>query len=186
DALTDTAAERLLQEVLKRGGAVGGSAAGASILASYLVRGNPLSNKPIMAEGYEDGFGLLPGVAVDPHFTQRRRFGDMAKLKQAYPQLVGLGVDEETAIVVKGHEMEVVGRNRVCVFARNEPAAEGQRGFDVLSSGDRYDLRDRKRMGSNRPDAESLELAANEASDADDGTDPDAAEPQPHPALLCE
>lgn len=186
DALNDTAAEPLLQEVLKRGGAIGGSAAGASILASYLVRGNPLTNKPIMAEGYEDGFGLLPGVAVDPHFTQRRRFGDMAKLKQAYPQLIGLGVDDETAIVVKGHELEVVGRNRVFVFGRNEPAADARRGFDVLAAGDRYDLRDRKRMGSDRPELEPIELATSEAADSDENPDPDAAEPQPHPALLCE
>jgi cyanophycinase len=172
DAFADTAAERLLHEVLSRGGAIGGSAAGASMSAGYLVRGNPLGNAPIIAEGYEEGFGFLPGAAVDPYFTQRNRFADMAELKQKYPQLLGLGLDEGSAIVVKGHEFDVLGRNHVNVFARREPAAEGARDFIVLKAGDRYDLRDHKRMGPERSEA--------------DETAADSGDPQPQPALVCE
>jgi cyanophycinase len=182
DAFTNTAAERLLHEVLKRGGAVGGSAAGASVLAGYLVRGNPLSNKPIMGEGYEEGFGLLPGAAVDPHFSQRQRFADMEELKQAYPQLVGLGLDEGTAIIVQGHEFEVIGRNRVCVFAREQPAASGEQNFDVLAAGDRYDLRERVRIASDRsPDAEPVALQTGAIGDESS----DAGDAQPQPPLAC-
>jgi cyanophycinase len=189
DALNDTAAERLLQEVMKRGGAVGGSAAGASILAAYLVRGNPLANQQMMAVGYEEGFGLLPGAAIDSYFTQRKRFADMAELKQAYPQLVGLGLDEGSAIVVKGHEFEVFGKNRVCVYARLEPAAGGERDYDVLSPGDRYNLRDRKLIGAERSNSETVEVAERQQTeDASAGSaeTADAADPQPQPALVCE
>lgn len=189
DAYHDTAAEKLFHDVLKRGGAIGGSAAGASIVAAYLVRGNPLTNKPMMAQGYEEGFGFLPCAAVDPYFSQRNRFADMAALKQIYPQLVGLGLDEATAIVVRGQELQVVGRNRVCVFDRREPAAPGQREFDVLSAGDCYDLAERCRITSDRETGKSIELAsestlsAEESSGSDEPADEN--EPQPQPALIC-
>lgn len=193
DAFHDTAAERLFHEVLKRGGAIGGSAAGASIVAAYLVRGNPLTNKPMMAQGYEEGFGFLPCTAVDPFFSQRNRFADMSELKQTYPQLVGLGLDEGTAIVIRGQALEVMGRNRVCVFHRREPAAEGQRDYDVLAAGDRYDLCERCRLSSDEEDRDTIELAGGSVFSTDDDPEPstddaaaDTAEPKPQPALVCE
>ncbi|MBI3863006.1 MAG: cyanophycinase, partial [Planctomycetia bacterium] len=93
DAFEGSVAEKEFHAVLKRGGAVGGNGGGASMLADYLVRGNPLSNKDISAPGYEDGFGFLKGIAVDPFFTQRNRYADMARLKREHPHLIGLGID---------------------------------------------------------------------------------------------
>ena len=61
DALENTAAEKEFHAVLSRGGVIGGTAGGASMLADYLVRGGPLSNQEIMAEGYEEGFGFMQG-----------------------------------------------------------------------------------------------------------------------------
>ena len=58
--------------------------------AGYLVRGNPLDNGPIIGEGYEEGFGFLPSVAIDPFFSQRNRFPDMVELKQKHPQIGGI------------------------------------------------------------------------------------------------
>ncbi len=55
----------------------------------------------MMCEGYERGFCFLPGVAIDQHFAQRKRFGDMTELMKAYPQYLGIGLDEATAIVVQ-------------------------------------------------------------------------------------
>lgn len=184
DAFLDTAAERLLHEVLKRGGAIGGSAAGASISAGYLVRGNPLNNRQIMAEGYEDGFGFLPGAAVDPFFSQRNRFSDMASLKQNYPQLVGLGLDEGTAVVVKGHELEVLGRNRVCVFDRRAQSGEGEQSFDVLLAGDRYDLSQRRRMGPTRAEEPALQIVEQTTESSE--TVAAGSESRPQPPLVCE
>ena len=80
DAYEHTKAYPLLHAVLKRGGVIGGSSAGASIQGDYMARGNPLGNLDIMAAGYERGFGFLPGVAIDQHFAQRNRFADMASL----------------------------------------------------------------------------------------------------------
>ena len=118
DGFLDTAAANAFHDVLKRGGVIGGSSAGATIQGDYLVRGNPLGNWEMMAEGYERGFAFIPGVAIDQHFSQRNRFKDMELLKRTFPQVIGFGIDEMTAVVVKGHQMEVIGRNKVAVYDR--------------------------------------------------------------------
>lgn len=186
DAFFDTAAEKLLRELLERGGAIGGSAAGASIQASYLVRGSPLSNKPMMAEGYEAGFGFLPGAAVDPFFTSRNRFADMASLKAAHPELMGLGIDEDTALVVQGDDMEIIGEHHVCVYGRQDPQVERQSKFELLYAGDRYDLREHKRVGPERPAAVELADRATRANEEASESSAESADPQPQPPLVCE
>ena len=92
DAYLNTKAHAAMRDVLRRGGVIMGSNAGASIQAEYLARANPLGNRDIMAEGYERGLGFLPGAAVDQHFAQRKRFADMTSLVKRYPQLLGIGV----------------------------------------------------------------------------------------------
>jgi cyanophycinase len=144
EAYLDTEAHQLFQAVLDKGGVIGGTSAGATVQASYLVRGNPLGNSEMMTEGYERGFGFLPGVAIDQHFSQRKRYRDMQALKRAYPQLIGLGVDESTAAIIKGHEMEVVGKHQVAVYDHRNPEAKREREYEVLQAGARYDLQDCK------------------------------------------
>jgi cyanophycinase len=139
DAYGGTATEKAFHDVLKRGGAIAGSSAGASIQGDYLARGNPLGNLDIMAEGYERGFGFLPGSAVDQHFFVRGRQRDMSELIATFPQLLGLGIDEGTAVVVHGAELEVVGPSKVAVFDRRNRPADGKE-FEELTAGMRYDL----------------------------------------------
>ena len=119
DAYADTKVERLFHGVLERGGVIGGSSAGASIQSSYMVRGNPLGNLDAMAEGYEKGFGFLPGAAVDQHFSQRNRLPDMEGLVARFPQLLGIGLDEATAIIVAGAVAEVLGKHKAHFYYRD-------------------------------------------------------------------
>jgi cyanophycinase len=109
DAYEGTKALDSMREVLRRGGIIGGSSAGASIQAEYLARGNPLGNWNIMAEGYERGFGFLPGVAVDQHFSQRSRLPELRSLIAKHPTFLGIGLDEGTGIFVANNIAEVVG-----------------------------------------------------------------------------
>lgn len=146
DAYEGTLTEQCFHEVLKRGGVIGGSSAGASIQAEYLVRGHPLGNTRIIAEGYERGFGFLPGVAVDQHFFAYRRQADMSELMQTFPQLLGIGLEEGTAIVVRGGVLEVLGRGPVAIYDRQRPIPEGQADYEVLTRGAKYDLRQRQRL----------------------------------------
>jgi cyanophycinase len=145
DSYEGTATERFFHEVLHKGGVIGGSSAGASIQSEYMPRGDPLGNLKIMAEGYERGFGFLKGVAVDQHFFARRRTRDMSELMAVYPQLLGIGIDEGTVIIVHGSEMEVVGRSKVAVYDRRKPAGGGK-DFEEVPAGARYDLVKRRRI----------------------------------------
>ena len=97
-----------------------------------------------MAEGYERGLGFLKGVAIDQHFTQRNRFADMTLLKRTHPQLLGLGIDEQTAVIVEKHVMEVVGNGRVAVYDSIATVTDGRQDYRSLESGDRYDLKARQ------------------------------------------
>ena len=102
DSYYGTKAHELMKDVLKRGGVIAGSSAGASIQGRYLARATPISNTKLIAFGYErGGLGFLDGVAIDQHFTQRNRFRDMSRFVDHYPQLLGIGIDESTALIVQ-------------------------------------------------------------------------------------
>jgi cyanophycinase len=132
DSYQNTTSHEIMHQVLAKGGVIGGSSAGASIQGDYMPRGDPMGNLNIIAEGYERGLGFLCGVAIDQHFAQRRRFKDMSLLVKTYPQLLGIGIDEGTAIVVKQSVAEVVGKGNVAFYdalsqghsAENEQVAD--------------------------------------------------------------
>jgi len=136
DSYLNTRTHRELERVLSRGGVVGGTSAGASILASYLVRGAPESNTIVMAPGYEEGFAFLRNAAVDQHLTARGREYDLIEVVGRFPSLFGIGVDEGTAVVVRGDRGEVIGRSRVALYdGRGENP-----GPVFLSAGEAFDL----------------------------------------------
>ncbi len=153
DSYYGTEAHRLMKEVLRRGGVVGGSSAGASIQAGYLARANPVANFDIMAPGYERGLGFLRGVAIDQHFSQRGRQKDMTELVDRYPQLLGIGIDETTALVVQQSVAEVVGKGQVYFYDRSRPVVEGEPDYVALPAGQRFDLASRKAIESEPPAA---------------------------------
>ena len=129
-----------MKDVLKRGGVIAGSSAGASIQAEYLARATPIENFDIMAAGYErGGLGFIVGVAIDQHFSQRGRQKDMAKLVDCYPQLLGIGLDEATAIIVQKSTAEIVGRGKVFFYDRSQTAADDV-DYVALPAGSSYNL----------------------------------------------
>jgi cyanophycinase len=145
DAYEGTLTEKRFHEVLSRGGAIGGSSAGASIQSEYMPRGHPLGNTVMAAEGYERGFGFLPGCAVDQHFFARRRTADMTGLMKLYPQLLGIGIDEGTAIMVRGGTAEVIGKSKVAFYDYRKQT-DGEKDYDEVKAGESYDLKARKRV----------------------------------------
>jgi cyanophycinase len=144
DSYAGTKTEKAFHDVLARGGVVGGSSAGASILASYLLRGAREGNTIIMAPGYEQGFGFLRGVAIDQHVVARERLADLAdSLMPKHPELLGISEDEGTAWLVRGDTAEIIGRNKAFVYGGREPNDSGKP-FLTLYPGDRYDLGGRR------------------------------------------
>eukprot|EP00904_Undaria_pinnatifida_P001914 jgi/Undpi1/11723/HiC_scaffold_37.g14018.m1 len=141
DAYEGTVAFDAFHAVLARGGVVGGSSAGTSIQPEYMVRGNPLGNRDMMALGYERGFGLLPGVAADQHFRQRNRFADMTQVMERHPQILGLGIDEGTAAVFTASTLEILGAGNVALYDwRRRPPKNGEKDYLSLPTGSGYDL----------------------------------------------
>ncbi|MBN8710723.1 MAG: hypothetical protein BGO12_00570 [Verrucomicrobia bacterium 61-8] len=140
DVYLGTKAEQEMHALLARGGVIGGSSAGASIQASYLVRGSKSDSKVMMAPGYEKGFGFLRNTAIDQHVNTRNRVDDMHDVLVAHPSLLGIGLDEATAIVVKGDRADVVGAG----FVHFSTLEEGRdRVFDI-PAGSSYDLTARR------------------------------------------
>lgn len=141
DAYTGTRTEQAFHDVLARGGVVGGSSAGASILGDFLVRGAPSNDNTIMDfPGYEKGFAFLRGVAIDQHVVARERLPDLADSIIAHRSgLLGISEDEGTAWVVRGDSATIVGRNKAFVYGGRDPNDPGKP-FLTLHPGDRYDL----------------------------------------------
>lgn len=139
DRFGETPAADALARVLERGGVVGGSSAGAQVIGELLVRGNPKSNADLTDPGYLEGLGLLPGVVVDAHFRDRDRGAQLAALVGETPQMLGLGIDAGTALLVRGSVAEVLGEAGVVVFDRRD-GRDGPDEGRVLESGSRFDL----------------------------------------------
>ncbi len=142
DAYLGTRTERELWALLERGGVIGGTSAGATIQGSYLARGDTRTNTIMMGD-HEQGFGFLKNVAVDQHVLARNRHADLLEIVRARPELLGLGIDENTAIVVAGDRFQVVGEHYVVV---TDPDAVLDNGspFYFLGAGDSFDLAARK------------------------------------------
>ena len=145
DSYEGTLTYKRFHEVLGRGGVIGGSSAGASIQSEYMPRGHPLGNLTVAAEGYERGFAFLPGCAVDQHFFARKRTADMTGLMKEYPQYLGIGIDEGTAIVVTGSVAEVMGKSKVAFYdTRKKP--DGDMDYEEVFPNGKYDLKERKKL----------------------------------------
>ena len=163
DSYYGTQAHQLMKDVLSRGGVIGGSSAGASIQAEYLARATPIENFDIMASGYErGGLGFLRGVAIDQHFSQRGRQKDMTQLVNRYPQLLGIGLDEATAIIVQKSKAEVIGRGKVYFYDRDQPVSAGGPDYVALPAGSAYDLAARSVLIDSTPTAPEETPNANE------------------------
>ena len=137
DAYLNTRTQRELQALLDRGGVVGATSAGASILASYLVRGAPEGNRVVAGKGHETGFGFLRGAAIDQHIDERGRENDLREVIRLHPDLLGIGLDAYTAIVVHGDRFEVIGPGSVHITMGGRPVFS-------ITSGARFDMQLRK------------------------------------------
>ena len=116
DHYENTRALHEMRECLNRGGVIGGSSAGASIIGDLLIRGAPVGNQIMVQDGYRRGFSFLPGVGIDQHFSQRNRSKDLSSTIERFPSIVGIGIDENTALVVTPETGEVIGDGNVFVF----------------------------------------------------------------------
>ncbi|RTL33260.1 MAG: cyanophycinase [Burkholderiales bacterium] len=144
-------------EVYRKGGVVAGTSAGAAIMSTVMFRDAPsvvniLKGRFADGKQVDRGLGFVgPNLFVDQHFLKRGRFGRMIPLMMAKGYKLGLGVDENTAAIIRGDEIEVIG-DRGCMVvdltdARTDTTlgafnVQGAR-LSYLEHGDRYHLRAR-------------------------------------------
>jgi cyanophycinase len=143
-----TRTEKELLALLARGGVIGGTSAGALVWGSESMifrqpgDGSPFVMGDTAALLIDDpravGFGALRNVLISPHFAEFRMQGALEKTMTARPQLIGIGIDEATALEVHGDIGTVFGRGHVTVYdGRSHGDAHGSL---VLPAGARYDL----------------------------------------------
>lgn len=138
DAYLRTRTHKELDALLARGGVIGGSSAGATILGSFLVRGDTKGNE-LMIGDHVEGMGFLKNSAIDQHVLRRNRQFDLVEVMRKHPELLGIGIDEDTAIVVEGDRFEVIGRRYVLIHDRDTEVAPAG-GFFFMAPGDEFDL----------------------------------------------
>jgi|RhiMetStandDraft_4_1073278.scaffolds.fasta_scaffold00084_5 cyanophycinase len=177
--ITGTAFGDAIQEAYQRGVVVGGTSAGASILAEHMIAFGAGGSTPKQRMSQlSAGLGLLRGVVIDQHFEQRNRYGRLLSLVAQSPSLLGLGIDEDTAAVIHdGDRLEVIGRGAVTIvdgedvvsnaFAakRTTPLLVSGVVIHVLPAGSQFDLTSRTLIAHQTPvpDHEAVEARAAEA-----------------------
>jgi cyanophycinase len=141
EAYLGTETQRELQSFYRNGGVIGGSSAGAMIQSSFLVRGG-VDNEDFsrfISKKNREGFGFLPNAAIDVHVNQRHGEDDLGEVLAAHPELLCIGLDAGTAIVVHGNQFEVIGGSNARVIITDGKEHDGK-SYYFLKRGDRFDL----------------------------------------------
>lgn len=145
DSYMNTRALTEFWNVLNRGGVIAGSSAGATIQSDYLVRGDTSGPDVMMTAepNHQKGFAFLKHSAIDQHINTRNRWDDLIPVIKKYPEYLGIGLSEDTAIVVTGDKFEVIGRWKVTVHDNTRAYQPWEKPYFVLSAGDVYNMKTR-------------------------------------------
>lgn len=130
-------AEAMRRARAQRGLCVAGTSAGAAALSRQMLAGG---RAPLLPEKdvvlLDEGLDLLPGAIIDQHFSERRRLARLMSAVAQHPQLLGVGIDEDTALVVERGAIEVVGSGAVTLLDGRHMASSIER----AQPGDRLTL----------------------------------------------
>jgi len=169
--LGDTPVERRVRQIYERGGIIAGTSAGASAMSdTMLVKGTSGASHRIGDLHMAPGLGLVRDMIIDQHFAERGRIGRLLGAVAQNPRELGIGIDEDTAIVLRDGQFEVIGGGGVYVVDgggvthSNIAEAQPQRALSihdvrlhVLSSGDRFNLVERRPAGAELQESQALE-----------------------------
>ncbi len=158
DILKDTNLHQTLLQKYTEGLVIGGTSAGASMMSSnMIIEGEGQTHPRIEIVKIEEGMSFLPEAVIDQHFSQRGRLGRLLTAVAKHPDLIGLGIDENTAIVVRDHQFEVVGdgsctvvdlseisHNNIGELLRDEGLALCGIKLHILPEGYKFDLINRQ------------------------------------------
>jgi cyanophycinase len=157
ETYADTEVERQLQSLLKRGGIIGGTSAGASAMTRVMI-----------AAGRDEaverrGLDLIPNAVIDQHFLRRNRLQRLLGVLRANPDMIGLGIDEETAVLMERNfsDWTVLGKSYAVICV---PSKEQGSRIEILKPGDATNvdrLKERPGMYAIIPSAETDQWLSN-------------------------
>jgi len=161
--LIDTPVHKKLLEIYRKGSVIGGTSAGAAVMSEVMITGD---EKREVEEGHAfeslladnvvttRGFGFIRSAIIDQHFVRRKRHNRLISLVAENPKLLGIGIDESTAIIVKPDEtFEVIGERSVVVYDASRAQIQfspsqniGGSNFimHILNNGDRFNLKTKR------------------------------------------
>lgn len=122
--VNNTPIKTAIQYAYQNGSTIGGTSAGAAVMCEHMITGNQKLNKEysgtfdnIKYDNLEtsEGLGLVKNVIIDQHFLKRSRYNRLLSALVEFPNEIGIGIDESTAIIVRNNEIEVTGESEVIV-----------------------------------------------------------------------
>jgi len=119
EALQEAGLVELIRSRHRTGAVVGGTSAGAAVLSTHMIKGGDSADlESVRRSGTElaPGLGLWPDALVDQHFVKRRRHNRLLSAVLDHPLLIGVGIDERTAVILSDGEIRVVGDGTVSVY----------------------------------------------------------------------
>lgn len=155
-----------MHDLYMRGGVVVGTSAGAAVMPETMLTGGPNDKSGEISDvEMSPGLGLIQGVVIDSHFAQRGRMGRLLSAVAHNPRNLGIGIDEDTAVIVEeGHKVCVIGSGAVYLIdgtgiTHSSFAEKNARGIisifntrvHVLGSGDCFSLEDRQPVAHSAP-----------------------------------
>lgn len=162
-ALVETPLHRKLLEIYEAGGVIGGTSAGAAVMSELMITGDEKREvgdgeafTKILADNIvvTPGFGFIKTAIIDQHFVTRKRHNRLISLVAEHPDLLGIGIDESTAIIVNPDQtFEVIGDQNVVVYDATgakmtilPSQSIGGSGIimHLLKPGDRFDLKSKR------------------------------------------
>ncbi len=112
----DTPVEDMVRVIHQRGGVIAGTSAGASVMSeTMLVRGASGESHRIGNLNMAPGLGLIRDVIIDQHFAERGRIGRLLGAVARNPRVLGIGIDEDTAIILNNNIFKVIGAGAVYI-----------------------------------------------------------------------
>lgn len=155
----DTPIFKRIREIYDDGGVIAGTSAGAAVMSETMLVEGGAENSHVIGGSVRmaPGLGLIDGVIIDQHFSERGRFGRLIGAVAQNPKNLGIGIDEQTSIVVeRGNGFYVIGSGGVYVIDGTEVTYSNVAEEDtnktlsiynvrihMLSQGDRFDLLNR-------------------------------------------
>jgi cyanophycinase len=119
--LGGTEVDFALHEAYRKGTVIAGTSAGASVMSATMIIGGDEDSSPYQGSiSMGPGMGLVHQVVIDQHFAQRGRLGRLVSAVAQQPAILGIGIDEDTAVIINSKNcMKVIGSQTVTVVDGN-------------------------------------------------------------------